>query len=291
MKKAGDRDFVPVERLACVGTLISSLELLARPNLYKDGQLMSWEVGQLRSSRFVRSLSGRWMAQFKVYPAFRGLLVLRLATSAALLFRPASRPKAGILRFAVAASSIAISMRSPFGWDGADQMSSITFVGLTVASWLPELKSDVQRFFAFQLCLSYLASGVAKAVSPDWRSGAALTGIFSTRMYGDEHIYRLLRDRPRLATFLSAVVIVAECTFPVVLVTPRRVRRLILAGGLLFHGAVAFLMNLNTFFWSFAAAYPALESYCRRESSRGRLEASVASSDPTWARKVEEKPR
>jgi hypothetical protein len=258
-----------VERLACVGTLISSLELLARPNLYKEGQLMSWEVGQLRSSRLVRGLSGRWMTRLMAYPVFRGLLALRLAASAILLVRPASQPKAGTLRFAVAASSIAITMRSPFGWDGADQMSSITFVGLTAASWLPELKSDMQRFLAYQLCLSYLASGVAKAVSPEWRSGTALTGIFSTRMYGDERIYRFLRDRPRWAALLSRVVIVGECAFSLALMAPRRVRRCILAGGLLFHFAVALTMNLNTFFWSFAAAYPALEAYCRSKRLGG----------------------
>ena len=96
----------------------------------------------------------------------------------------------GALRFIVAVSSIVAMMRTPFGWDGAAQMPTITFSGLTVASGLPELKSDMRRFSTFQLCLSYLASGIAKAVTPEWRSGAVLTGIFSTKIYGDERIYR-----------------------------------------------------------------------------------------------------
>jgi hypothetical protein len=203
------------------------------------------------------------MARLMSYPVFRMLLALRLGASAALLLLPASRSSAGTLRFTVAASSIVTTLRTPFGWDGADQMSSITFAGLTAESWLPELKSDMERFFAFQLCLCYLASGLAKAASPEWRSGTALPGILSTRMYGDERLYRFLRDRPRRAALLSWAVIIGESTFPLVLVAPRRLRQCVLGGGLLFHGAVALTMNLNTFFWSFAAAYPALEGYCR----------------------------
>lgn len=260
-----------VQRLAAVATLISSLELLARPELHQDGQLMSWEVGQLRSPRFVRGRSGRWLARLMSYPAFRGLLLVRLAASVALLLAPAHRRRTGGLRFAVAASSIATTMRSPFGWDGADQMSAITFSGLTAASWLPELESDVRRFFAHQLCLCYLASGVAKAVSPDWRSGAALTGIFSTRMYGDERLYRLLRSRPPVAALASRAVIVGECAFPLVLVAPRPARRCMLAGAMTFHAAAALTMNLNTFLWAFAAAYPALDGHCRaKETCRDR---------------------
>jgi hypothetical protein len=266
MSGARDRGLVPVERLACVATLLSTLELMARPQLFEDGQLMSWQVGQLRSAAFVRKGPARWIARLMTPRGFQVLLAIRAGASAALLLRRADRP-GGALRFTVAASSVAITMRTPFGWDGADQMSSITFCGLTAASWMPELESHMERFFAFQLCLSYLASGAAKAVSRDWRTGGALTGIFSTRMYGHPHTYRLLRTRPRWAALLSRAVIVGECAFPAVLVSPRPVRRALLAAGLLFHGAVALTMNLNTFFWAFAAAYPAVESYCRSKQA------------------------
>lgn len=259
----GDRDLLAVQRLAGVSTLISSLELLARPRLYQDGQLMSWEVGQLRSARFVRGWSGRTLSVLMAYPVFRGLLAARLGASAALVLGR-TRPRATTaLQCTVASSSIATSFRSPFGWDGADQMSSLTFVGLTAASLVPELKPAVRRFLAFQLCLSYLVSGVAKATSREWRSGAALVGIAGTRMYGDARAYRFLRRRPRLTTWLARLVIVGECAFPLILVAPRRARHCALAAGLLFHAVVAFTMNLNTFFWSFAAAYPAVEGYCR----------------------------
>jgi hypothetical protein len=92
-------------------------------------------------------------------PVFKDLLASRAAASAALLIRSANQRGAGALRFIVAVSSIVTVMRTPFGWDSADQMPTITFSGLTVASGLPELKSDIRRFFTFQLCLSYLASG------------------------------------------------------------------------------------------------------------------------------------
>ena len=261
-----------MQRLASIATLISSLELLARRELHEPGHLMSWEVGQLRSSHYVRGRRGRLISRLMALPAFRALLGLRVGASAALLLRASG---VGRLRFAVAASSIATTMRSPFGWDGADQMSALTFSGLTVASWLPELRPDVRRFFAYQLCLSYLASGAAKAVAPEWRSGAALTGIFSTKMYGDERVYRLLRERPVVAKYGSRAVIAAECSFPLVLVAPPPIRRCALAGGLLFHGIAALTMNLNTFFWSFAAAYPALEGHCRAKEQRASPRSRV----------------
>jgi hypothetical protein len=73
------------------------------------------------------------------------------------------------------------------------------------------------------------------------------------------------------------MVIVGECGFPLVLVASRPLRRAMLAGGLLFHAAVALLMNLNTFFWSFAAAYPALEGYCHsRETAQQKTTRSLA---------------
>lgn len=256
-------DVVAVRRLAAASTLISSLELLARPELYRDDHLMSWDVGQLRSRGFVRGMSARALRPLMAYPVFRALLFGRVAASAALLTSSPGPTATALLTGTAAASSVAVTLRSPYGWDGADQMSSIMLVGLCAGSVLPELRPALNRFFAHQLCLSYLASGVAKAGSEEWRSGAALPGIASTRMYGNDRLFQLLRARPRWAKLLAWLVIVGECAFPLVLVVPRRARQAFMAAGLLFHAVVAVTMNLNTFFWSFAAAYPALEAHCR----------------------------
>jgi hypothetical protein len=201
---------------------------------------------------------------------FRALLVIRALGSVGLILGAVSGSGARTVRTTMAVSSFPVMLRSPYGWDGADQMSAITFVALSAKSWLPDIEPAVQRFFAFQLCLSYFASGVAKAISAEWRSGRALTGIVSTEMYGNEALYRGLRHKRWLRVSAARSVILAECAFPLLLVAPRRLRRVGLMGGVLFHAAAAQVMGLNTFFWSFVAVYPALEGYCRSRKRNRR---------------------
>ncbi len=252
-----------VDRLAAVSTLIASLELLARPRVYEDANLMSWRVGQLRSRWLLRGPIGRVLAHLLAYRMFRALLVVRAVCSSGLILGAVRGRGARAVRTTLAVSSFPVTLRSPYGWDGADQMSAITFLASAARSWLPEIEPAVQRFFAFQLCLSYFASGAAKANSVEWRSGRALTGIASTEMYGNKALHEWLRRNPSVTVAAARGVIAAECAFPLVLVAPRRLRQLILTGGVLFHAAVAKTMGLNTFFWSFVALYPALENYCR----------------------------
>ena len=252
-----------VERLASISTLIASLELLARPRVYEDAHLMSWGVGQLRSRWLLSGPVGRTLAHLMAYRTFRALLVLRAIGSMGLVLGVVSGWRASVVNTTMAVSSILVMLRSPYGWDGADQMSAITFLGLAASSWLPEIEPAVRRFFAYQLCLSYFTSGVAKATSAEWRSGAALTGIASTEMYGNEAVYSWLKHKRWLRVSAARAVILGECAFPLVLVAPSRLRQVGLVGGILFHAVAAQIMGLNTFFWSFIAVYPALESYCR----------------------------
>jgi hypothetical protein len=251
-----------VERLAAVSTLIASLELLARPQVYQDGNLMSWRVGQVRSRRFLTGPVGRLLRFLLAYNAFRILLVVRAVGSACLVVSAVTGWPAAAVRTLMAVSSLPMMVRSPYGWDGADQMSALTFLALASRSWLPEIAPDVQRFFTFQLCLSYLSSGVAKAVSPGWRSGGALLGIVGTEMYGNDAVHDWLRAHPAVATAIARSVIGCECAFPLILVAPRPLRRCGLLGGVVFHALAARVMGLNTFFWSFVAVYPAVEGFC-----------------------------
>jgi hypothetical protein len=252
-----------VERLSAISTLISSLELWARPRLYDDANLMSWQVSQLRSPRLLRGPLGRVLARLLAYPMFRALLMFRAIGSFGLVMGRVSGRRARTVKTSMALSVFPVTLRSPYGWDGADQMAAITALALAGRSWLPEIEPTVQRFFAFQLCLCYFASGVAKATSPEWRSGSALTGISSTEMYGDPSFYRWLQGSHPRARLIARGVLVAGCAFPLILVVPSRVRQTVLVGGVFSHAVVAKVMGLNTFFWSFVSVYPALENYCR----------------------------
>jgi hypothetical protein len=251
-----------VERLASVSTLIASLELLARPGVYEDGNLMSWRVGQLRSRWFLNGFLGRFLRCLLTYNMFRAMLAVRAVSSACLVLKVVRGWPAAAVKTVMAVSSMPMMVRSPYGWDGADQMSALTFLALASRSWLPEIAPAIQRFFTFQLCLSYLSSGVAKAISPEWRSGTALTGIAGTEMYGNEAVHDWLRAHPSLAVAIARGVTACECAFPLILIAPRPLRRCGLLGGVVFHALAARVMGLNTFFWSFVAVYPAIEGYC-----------------------------
>lgn len=102
------------------------------------------------------------------------------------------------------------------------------------------------------------------------RNGSALMGIFGTKAYGNERLATYLRLHPSQAAWASRLFVLSECLFPLVLITPKRLTRVFLAGGLLFHALTAAIMGLNSFFWSFGATYPAI-AYCNHQVTRHQL--------------------
>ena len=113
-------------------------------------------------------------------------------------------------------------------------------------------------FIAAQSVLSYFSSGVAKLVSPVWRSGDAIVGILRTETFGNPKLATFLKDRPAAAKSLCWLTILFECCFPIVLVVPSPYPWFIVAAGLGFHVGVALVMDLNAFVWAFLATYPAI---------------------------------
>lgn len=258
-----------VERIAAVGVVISSLELLAQSRHLRDDGLLGWPISQLRHPLLARGFVGRLLSFFFAYPAFLGLVALRLLAASALLLLP---PNAGqvVLTSAIGLLSFALTLRSPFGLDGADQMTTFLFCTLALTYLCPH--PLVQRaflwFLALQSCLSYITAGVAKAVSDDWRGGAAILGVSSTRMYGSAPVADYLGKHPVQCLWLCRSVILTECLFPLSMVVPRPVAVLFLLGGAAFHAGTAVFMGLNTFLWAFLATYPAI-LYCSGQLYRG----------------------
>src|SRR5208337_1533905 len=138
-----------------------------------------------------------------------------------------------------------------------------------VEEWLAErgLRADhvtvwrwVQRyapewFVAAQSGLSYIIAGTSKLSSTAWRDGTALTGIFSTDIYGCQPIYKLLVRHPAISRFAAWSF---ECSFVGLCLLGPRCAVLAIALGVLFHLGTAVSMGLNTFLASFIAAYPAV---------------------------------
>lgn len=260
-----------VEVLNSIGVVVSSAEWIVARGITAPGSLHDWDVTRSRVPFF----GGRLGAALR--PLFGGpgfVLINSIRGAAAVVaIAPTSR------RVRLLASSIAcgtgylMTLRGFYGNDGAEQMSLLTGVTvvLTRATTDQRIQQDALRFLAAQSALSYGAAGLAKAVSPVWRSGDAVKQILRTRVYGNRHVYKALTRHPHIAAALSRITIVFELTFPWALVLPATPRRLLLLTGFGFHAANAGIMGLNRFFWSFVATYPAVE-YCAADILSRRAE-------------------
>jgi hypothetical protein len=160
-------------------------------------------------------------------------------------------------------SGILLAYRFPYSRLGADDMTTIVTVGLLVAAAFPSpsWRALGLSFIAAQTCLCYITSGVGKLTSPVWRNGTAIRGVLSTTTYGSTRAAQLLRGWRMPVLFVGWAVIVFELLFPLALVAPSSLMFSLFAIGAIFHLGNALVMGLNTFLWTFLAAYPAVW-YC-----------------------------
>ena len=260
-----EADMATAGRLTAVGALIGSLEELSRREDGEARSLFSWPVRQTALRAFRRrSLAPLWSL---IEPRrYRLLLAGRALCAAGVLMLPDSSRARGPALLGLAASGLLRSYRNSYGSDGSDQLSFITFTSLATAH-LPGLTAGQRavplHFVGFQSVLSYTVAGVAKLLSPQWRSGSAIEGIFRTRTYGDAGFYRMLKERPGAARALAWTVILTETTTPVVLLLPPAGRRAVLGMAGLFHLGNARYMGLNRFFWAFTGTYPLVDRSAR----------------------------
>jgi hypothetical protein len=249
-----------VEFVAACGVALSSIEWLASERLLRDQALLGWPISQLRHRALANGLTSRLLDPVFRYPGILAVLAVRLAAALFLVCGLSAGPTRAALTLLVAVTTVAIALRSPFGLDGSDQMSAFIFSTLALTRLFPRptVESVFLWVLALQSCLAYFTAGFAKLVSPVWRSGAAISGIGSTRMYGSPLAMRLVNRRSWFCFGLAWSIILTECLFPVALFAPFPVTSAILVGGALFHIMSGSVMGLNTFIWSFVATYPAI---------------------------------
>lgn len=255
-----------VAAIVSVGVIVDSCEMLATRSAFAASGIYSYDV-LCSARRFM--LTGLLAAPLRTIFAYPGVLVLpafQIAAGTVLIAqaipgRPGAAPPvytaAAIL---VLASRAMLYMRNQVGLDGSDQMLLVVFIGVVVVDVAPDrLGQDIGLYYiAAQFVIAYWTSGIAKAISPVWRGGAAVPRIMATTGYGYPPLGRFLQTRPRLSKALCWSVIAVECLAPLlVLGGPKGAAVLvILAVGL--HGSIALLMGLNCFFWSFMACTPAV---------------------------------
>ncbi|GAA1973002.1 hypothetical protein [Amycolatopsis minnesotensis] len=265
-----DRTFGRIERLTAVGSTIGALEQLATHKTLDDKGLLSWPVNRTRLVG-AHKFHIKQLDKVLAYPGVIGLVQTRLLSGAGLLAPGGTRRSRAACLAGLAGTGAAMNVRSNYGLDGSDQLAFINYAVALLEKLFPDdrkAREFALSFIAAQSCLSYFTSGVVKMTSPVWRNGAAMPGIFRTRTYGDKFLFGLLRDRETFAKLMAWGVMVAEATFPLVLVVPKPVARLFFLSGMAFHVGNAKFMGLNRFFWSFVATYPAVEYFARSSGKR-----------------------
>ncbi|WP_051857752.1 hypothetical protein [Streptomyces cellulosae] len=249
-----------VEALAASGVVISCLEQLARPQALKDSFLAGWPVLRLSHPRYAAGLAGTVLTPVASYPGILWLITARASAAACLIPAPLHGLPHAALLAVVVATTLAMTARRTYGGEGSDQLVKIIFCTLLLAAARPT-PTTMQLalwFLAAQAALAYFSAGIHKATSRTWWDGSALTGVLTTRTFGNQRLAAWLTTHPTTARWLSRSVGPAETLFPLVLVAPPTWLPVFLALGAGFHLSCAIVMGLDCFLWAFTALYPAI---------------------------------
>ena len=256
-----DAAYTLVIALASISVLIGSVELIIIRAEFEDSGLFGWAV--LRTlSKFSLTVGADRVQRLISHRLFVPLIAGGRASAAlALIFLGDRLTLSAACVLFIVAATVLLYWRSPVGLDGSDQMTLIIFIAVGIHKIFhgDVLVAKASLWFiAIQGCLSYFVAGVAKLISPVWRSGEAVRRIFSTRTYGASAVAHVLQRSDGVAVALAWLVIIFECTFPLALVLGKQGFVVFAALGVVFHLANAVVMGLNTFVWAFAASYPAI---------------------------------
>ncbi|MFG2512522.1 hypothetical protein [Streptomyces sp. NPDC048584] len=256
-------------RIASAGTLVAALETLSQHKRFVKGDLLGSQVDAFHPQLAQQHPGLHRVLASRVFPY--AVYGAQAAVSAATFIWPRNRT----LRIAGGASLAALQSAQstfiPFGRDGADQLQLV--INATMASTglirdREQADDLAMRTLALETSLSYVASGLVKAVSPVWLKGDAVAGVIRTKNYGDPRAHKLLTRCPVVSKALSWGTIAIECGFPLIYVLPKPAARVYLGTMTAFHLGIGEFMGLNRFVLAFGATHPAIHyvlSQRRRE--------------------------
>ncbi|MGC2741577.1 MAG: hypothetical protein WA672_00210 [Candidatus Angelobacter sp.] len=245
--------------ISSISVFITSLEGFALAAHYSDGELFSWKLHRLRSRYAANKTLERLQSRFFDLPGVFLILGIRVAFCILAVTRSRSRLDLLLACVGITVTSMLLSYRGLDGKNGADQMTKITFVSLSLAlfSSQPATWRIAFVFLAGQLALAYATAGVLKLQETSWRNGTALLVILRQITYGNAPLWRFAKRHPLLTRVASCGTIAFECGFIFALLLPFKLSLIVFGLGLLFHLANAAVVGLNTFLWAFIGIYPA----------------------------------
>ncbi len=247
-------------RLASIGVMLGSAEMLVKRTILRRPGLLSPDIVLTRSPILMDSRVKPILQVLFEYRMTIGILVVRLLASLSLMFMSTSISCTVL----IALTGVILSLRSPYGLDGSDQMTNIVFsscaLGLLVGT--EAARGIVLIFLATMVCQSYFVAGIEKLRSKTWRSGNAIHSVAVTKLYGVRKIGEKLKRAPIPCYGMAWFVILFECLFTFGLFAPGPYWWIALISAGLFHLFAAVFMGLNSFFWAFLSTYPAV-IFCR----------------------------
>jgi hypothetical protein len=248
-----------VSRLLFVGLIVEAFDIFKMRRAFADDGVFS------RSNLAILTTGTRWQVRIGATVGGSATVMVAMAAqgvAALVVIVVGTHTRLGIFSALICLITNGyLRSRRQIGGSGAEQLTFIvlvTFGLVSLAGGTIGARRLGDGFIAAQLVLAYFASGVAKAASPIWRNGGAMTGILSTEGYGSPGLAKLLARYPQLDRLLCWSVIGWEIAFPLVLIAPKPLMILVLSIGVVFHVSCAILMGLHRFVWAFCGCYPAV---------------------------------
>lgn len=268
-QEALDATFAPI----AIGQILASVENLCVAKLYESDQLLR---GTSARDAKPQTLKHRLLTILDTQFAARALSLSTLGAAVSLLLSRGRRRPQIVAATALAISTALSEHRTPYGRDGADQMTSVITQYRAISAFIPNRNRSDDVFLRavnVQAGLSYFVSGLSKAFGPSWVRGEALGEILQTQVYGGSSAAQALKKSAWLMKGATWVTPIWELTFPLIYVLPARwgVRGLSVVK--IFHLGVAAIMELPRFVWGFTGSHAAVK-YVIRSSERGEKRLS-----------------
>lgn len=246
-------------RPVAFGQLCSAAESLTLKDIYKsDGYLRGVSARTAKPGTVKQKL----LTILDDEKTPRVLAAINGAASIALLVTPGCRRIQIGMASVLTLSNRLSELRTPYGRDGADQMSSVVFQYRLVSALIPNSKKSDELFLRavnFQAALSYSVSGFSKAIGSSWIQGSALSEVLQTANYGSGPLANFLSRRPKLCKVLTRFTVVWESLFCVVYLLPKPWAHIALKAVKIFHYGIAGAMELPRFVWGFNGSHGAIE--------------------------------
>ncbi len=252
--------FTWVEVLTGLSLAISSAEMLADPDQFKDSGWFSWKILRRPKKKLNQILSALRLRFLFDYPGVLGMVALRLAMGLALMGSFGMPRESGWFLAGAVLTTYYQTLRCGRTQNGADLMTSVVVTALWIGQLgaTPAAKLFALLFIALHSMLAYGTAGFLKIQRRGWRDGRYVTELLSTNTFGHGRFYQIMTARPRWAVLLGYLVCYGDCGLAAAGFLPPPVCLFVLIYGLAFHLGLAWVMGLNNFVWSFLSTYPAI---------------------------------